>query len=88
MGIGISNGDNTHFYAEWISEDTSWDDDTAPFIEQGCFRIPRLHSTHRDAVITPAEFSALFEGIDLSRSRRLPRWNPTPRGSQESVSTS
>lgn len=55
-------------------------------LEQGCFRIPHLHSTHRDAVITSAEFSALFEGIDLSRSRRLPRWNPSPREPSESTS--
>ena len=55
-------------------------------LEQGRFHVPNLHSTHRDAVITPAEFSALFEGIDLSRSRRLPRWNPTPRNSSESAS--
>jgi len=26
--------------------------------------------------MTSAELAALLEGIDLSRARRLPRWNP------------
>ncbi len=28
------------------------------------------------AQLSPAEFAALFEGIDLSRARKLARWNP------------
>ena len=45
-------------------------------LEQGRFRVPHLHATRREIVISSAEFMALFEGIDLSRARRLPRWNP------------
>jgi len=51
-------------------------------LERGRFRVPHLHTTRREAVVTSAEFTALFEGIDLSRARRLPRWNP-PRPSPE-----
>jgi transposase len=46
-------------------------------LEQGRFCVPNLHTTCRDVTLSPAEFAALFEGIDLSRARRLSRWNPT-----------
>jgi transposase len=49
-------------------------------LERGRFRVPHLHATRRDVSLTPAEFTALFEGIDLSRARRLPRWNPGQKG--------
>lgn len=45
-------------------------------LERGRFRVPHLHTTRREVGLSPAEFAALFEGIDLSRARRLPRWNP------------
>lgn len=43
-------------------------------LERGCFRVPR--SEERKVSLTPAEVAAILEGIDLSRARRLPRWNP------------
>lgn len=49
-------------------------------LERGRFRVPHLHATRRDVSLTPAEFTALFEGIDLARARRLPRWNPGQKG--------
>lgn len=49
-------------------------------LERGRFQVPNLHTTCRDTVLTSAEFTALFEGIDLSRARRLPRWNPSQPG--------
>jgi transposase len=46
-------------------------------LEKGRFRWP---SMERDrGTITPAELAALLEGIDLTRSRKLKRWNPAPR---------
>jgi len=45
-------------------------------LERGRFRVPNLHTTRRDTTLTSAEFTALLEGIDLARARRLPRWNP------------
>jgi transposase len=51
-------------------------------LERGRFRVPHLHATRRDVSLTPAEFTALFEGIDLSRARRLPRWNPGQNGAE------
>jgi len=44
-------------------------------LERGRFRWPGLEADR--GVITPAELAALLEGIDLSRSRRLKRWNPS-----------
>jgi transposase len=53
-------------------------------LERGRFRVPHLHTTRREVVVSPAEFTALFEGIDLSRARRLPRWNPPLATAEES----
>ena len=55
-------------------------------LERGRFRVPHLHTTRREVVVTSAEFAALFEGIDLSRARRLPRWNPPSQRSEEITS--
>lgn len=55
-------------------------------LERGRFRVPHLHASRREIVLTSAEFAALFEGIDLSRARRLPRWNPRPKPEQQSAS--
>jgi hypothetical protein len=46
--------------------------------------VPHLHTTRREAVVTSADFTALFEGIDLSRAQRLPRWNPPRTNRTES----
>lgn len=43
-------------------------------LERGRFRWPALDDDR--ATLTPAELAALMEGIDLSRARRLSRWNP------------
>jgi len=42
--------------------------------ERGRFRWPPLEADR--GTISPAELAALMEGIDLSRARRLSRWNP------------
>ena len=43
-------------------------------LARGRFRLPEV--TENPVRMTAAELSALLEGIDLSRCRRLPRWNP------------
>ena len=43
-------------------------------LEKGRFSWPQLEA--EQGTITPAELAALLEGIDLTRSRRLIRWNP------------
>jgi transposase len=43
-------------------------------LERGRFRWPDMDGDR--GTITPAELAALMEGIDLSRARRLKRWNP------------
>ena len=45
-------------------------------LAQGRFRLPDLGAGVAQVRMTSAELAALFEGIDLSRARRLPRWNP------------
>ena len=42
-------------------------------LENGLFSWPELDLDR--GTITPAELAALLEGIDLSKSRRLYRWN-------------
>ena len=44
-------------------------------LARGRFVIPRV--VEDKVIMTSAELAALLEGIDLSRCRRLPRWNPT-----------
>ena len=43
-------------------------------LAKGRFRVPE--ATGDRVRLTNAELVALLEGIDLSRARRLPRWNP------------
>lgn len=43
-------------------------------LERGRFRWPSSDTDR--ATMTPAELAALLEGIDLSKARRLRRWNP------------
>ena len=43
-------------------------------LERGRFRWPPMEADR--VVFSPAELAALLEGIDLSRARRLNRWNP------------
>ena len=49
-------------------------------LERGRLRWPDLDGDR--ATMTPAELAALLEGIDVSRSRRLSRWNPDNSPSQ------
>ena len=43
-------------------------------LEQGRFRLPQVDGDRVN--VTPAELAAIFEGIDLSKARRLRRWAP------------
>lgn len=43
-------------------------------LERGRFRVPTGEGDRLS--LTPAEVGAILEGIDLSRAKRLPRWNP------------
>ena len=43
-------------------------------LPRGRFRLPDAEGSR--ARMSAAELAALLEGIDLSRCRRLPRWNP------------
>ena len=45
-------------------------------LARGRFRVPTLDPGAHSAAMTPAELASLMEGIDLSRARRLKRWNP------------
>jgi transposase len=45
-------------------------------LERGRFRWPSAEADR--CTMTPAELAALMEGIDLSKARRLKRWNPSP----------
>jgi transposase len=46
-------------------------------LEKGRFRWPPLRADR--GTITQAELAAVMEGIDLSKARRLSRWNPQKR---------
>lgn len=52
-------------------------------LEKGRFRWPTL--ALEKGTITHAELAALMEGIDLSRARRLHRWNPDKDSAVDAV---
>ena len=43
-------------------------------LERGRFRVPAIRGAR--VRMSSAELAALLEGIDLSRARRVPLWNP------------
>ena len=43
-------------------------------LERGCFRVPTNGGDRQ--TLTPAEVAAILEGIDLSKAKRLSRWEP------------
>jgi transposase len=45
-------------------------------LERGRFQVPVVRGDR--AQLTGAQLAALLEGIDLSRARRVPLWNPAP----------
>ena len=47
-------------------------------LARGRFRVPK--GTGDRVRLSNAELVALLEGIDLSKARRLPRWNPPETG--------
>ena len=53
-------------------------------LERGRFRWPPFDS--EKGTVSPAEFAAIMEGIDLSRARRLSRWNPQKSGVDRDLS--
>jgi transposase len=44
-------------------------------LEHGRFQLPPVKGSR--VQMTGAQLAALLEGIDLSRARRVPLWNPT-----------
>jgi len=46
-------------------------------LEKGRFRWPDIAQDRQ--TISYAELAAILEGIDLSKARRLKRWNPQPK---------
>ncbi len=53
-------------------------------LERGRFQWPDCGADRM--TVTPAEVAALLEGIDLSNSRRLSRWNPENQRDPDPVS--
>ena len=54
-------------------------------LERGRFRWPDLDADR--TTMTPAEVAALLEGIDISKARRLSRWNPENQRDTTSASS-
>ena len=45
-------------------------------LERGRFPIPVVTGDRSSVVLSDAELAAILDGIDLSKARRLARWNP------------
>jgi transposase len=45
-------------------------------LERGRFRLPRVTATARTVEMDATELGMLLDGIDVSRVRRPPKWEP------------
>jgi len=49
-------------------------------LEVGVFKLPRIESGARSVELRPSELAMILDGIDLSRLKRVPRYErPAPR---------
>ncbi len=52
-------------------------------LEQGVFKLPRLSSGTRSVELRPSELAMILDGIDMTRLKRVPRYQRTTRSNRE-----
>lgn len=45
-------------------------------LERGCFKMPNCEKEAPNVALDPSQLALLLEGLDLSKVRRPPRWQP------------
>jgi transposase len=52
-------------------------------LEQGVFKLPRLSPGDRSVELRPSELAMILDGIDMTRLKRVPRYQRTTRSNRE-----
>jgi transposase len=55
-------------------------------LEAGVFKLPRVEQGARAVEIRASELAMILDGIDVSKLKRVPRYNRAVRSSEEKVS--
>ena len=52
-------------------------------LEQGVFKLPRLSPGARSIELRPSELAMILDGIDMTKLKRVARYERTTRGNRE-----
>jgi transposase len=52
-------------------------------LEQGVFKLPRLSPGTRSVELRPSELAMILDGIDMTKLKRVPRYQRTTRSNRE-----
>lgn len=52
-------------------------------LEQGVFKLPRLSAGVRSVELRPSELAMILDGIDMTKLKRVPRYERTTRSNRE-----
>jgi transposase len=52
-------------------------------LEQGVFKLPRLSPGIRSVELRPSELAMILDGIDMTKLKRVPRYQRTTRSNRE-----
>jgi transposase len=52
-------------------------------LEQGAFKLPRLSPGTRSVELRPSELAMILDGIDMTKLKRVPRYQRTTRSNRE-----
>jgi transposase len=54
-------------------------------LEAGVFKLPRMKEGTRSVELRPSELAMILDGIDMTRLKRVPRYERTSRSNKEKV---
>src|SRR6202795_2400172 len=54
-------------------------------LEQGVFKLPRLSPGTRSVELRPSELAMILDGIDMTKLKRVPRYEQTSESNREKV---
>jgi transposase len=54
-------------------------------LEAGVFKLPRVKEGSRSVELRPSELAMILDGIDMTKLKRVPRYERTSTGNKESV---
>ena len=54
-------------------------------LEAGVFKLPRIKEGSRSMELRPSELAMILDGIDMTKLKRVPRYERTSAGNRENV---